>query len=177
MSQVFTTGQVAKICKVSTATVTKWIDSGQLKGYRIPGSQYRRVPRHRLIQFLKSNGLSSGELISSVTYLGRDEDLPNRLSKLFAEKGLEVISWSPENSFDLGLRLGGQEALALMIDLQGYAKGFYQPTLNRLLSSETWQGIVLLPDHNEIDVGGIETLARPFDPEYLYRRMCTLIGM
>ena len=35
--KVFTTGQVAKICKVAPRTVSKWFDSGRLKGYRIPG--------------------------------------------------------------------------------------------------------------------------------------------
>ena len=33
---VLTTGEVAKICNVASRTVSKWFDSGQLKGYRIP---------------------------------------------------------------------------------------------------------------------------------------------
>ena len=41
---VLTTGEVAKICKVAPRTVTKWFDSGQLRGYRIPGSKDRRIP-------------------------------------------------------------------------------------------------------------------------------------
>ena len=49
--KVFTTGQVAKICKVAPRTVSKWFDSGRLKGYRIPGSQDRRIPREYLIKF------------------------------------------------------------------------------------------------------------------------------
>ena len=53
MKKVFTTGQVAKICKVAPRTVSKWFDSGRLKGYRIPGSQDRRIPREQLIRFLK----------------------------------------------------------------------------------------------------------------------------
>jgi excisionase family DNA binding protein len=48
--KVFTTGQVAKICKVAPRTVSKWFDSGRLKGYRIPGSQDRRIPREYLIK-------------------------------------------------------------------------------------------------------------------------------
>src|SRR5205823_90621 len=45
MKTIFTTGQVAKICKVAPRTVSKWFDSGRLRGYRIPGSQDRRIPR------------------------------------------------------------------------------------------------------------------------------------
>jgi excisionase family DNA binding protein len=55
--KVFTTGQVAKICKVAPRTVSKWFDSGRLKGYRIPGSQDRRIPREYLIRFLKEHGI------------------------------------------------------------------------------------------------------------------------
>ena len=36
--EVLTTGEVAKICNVAPRTVSKWFDSGSLKGYRIPGS-------------------------------------------------------------------------------------------------------------------------------------------
>ncbi len=59
---VFTTGQIAKICNVAPRTVSKWFDSGRLRGYRIPGSKDRRVPRENLIQFLKEHGMPLGEL-------------------------------------------------------------------------------------------------------------------
>src|SRR5207302_9053964 len=62
MKKVFTTGQVAKICKVAPRTVSKWFDSGRLRGYRIPGSQDRRIPREHLIKFLKEHGMPLGEL-------------------------------------------------------------------------------------------------------------------
>src|SRR5260221_269976 len=62
MKKVFTTGQVAKICKVAPRTVSKWFDSGRLRGYRIPGSQDRRIPREHLIRFLKEHGMPLGAL-------------------------------------------------------------------------------------------------------------------
>jgi excisionase family DNA binding protein len=62
MKKVFTTGQVARICRVRAATVAKWFDSGRLQGYRIPGSQDRRIPRDYLIRFLKEHGMPLGEL-------------------------------------------------------------------------------------------------------------------
>ena len=54
---VLTTGEVAKICCVAPRTVSKWFDSGQLKGYRIPGSRDRRIPLGQLIKFMKENGI------------------------------------------------------------------------------------------------------------------------
>jgi len=54
---VLTTGEVAKICNVAPRTVSKWFDSGQLRGYRIPGSKDRRIPRQQLIRFMKAHGM------------------------------------------------------------------------------------------------------------------------
>src|SRR5689334_23227332 len=62
MKKVFTTGQVAQICKVAPRTVVKWFDSGRLRGYRIPGHQDRRIPREHLLRFLNEHVMPLGEL-------------------------------------------------------------------------------------------------------------------
>jgi len=62
MRKVFTTGQTAKICNVSSRTVVQWFDSGRLRGYRIPGSQDRRIPRENLIRFMKEHAMPLGIL-------------------------------------------------------------------------------------------------------------------
>jgi excisionase family DNA binding protein len=54
---VLTTGDVAKICNVAPRTVSKWFDTGQLKGYRIPGSKDRRIPVSELIRFMKAHNM------------------------------------------------------------------------------------------------------------------------
>jgi hypothetical protein len=52
-----TTGQVAKICRVSSRTVAKWFDGGLLKGYNVPSSLDRRIVGDELIRFLKTHGM------------------------------------------------------------------------------------------------------------------------
>jgi excisionase family DNA binding protein len=59
---VLTTGDVAKICNVAPRTVSKWFDSGQLKGYRIPGSKDRRIPVSELIRFMKAHNMPAPSL-------------------------------------------------------------------------------------------------------------------
>ena len=54
----FTTGQVALLTGVAPRTVSKWFDTGVLKGYRIPLSLDRRIPRHALVEFLIVHGMS-----------------------------------------------------------------------------------------------------------------------
>ena len=54
---VLTTGDVARICNVAPRTVSKWFDSGQLRGYRIPGSKDRRIPVDHLVRFMRAHGI------------------------------------------------------------------------------------------------------------------------
>jgi len=60
--KVLTTGEVARICNVAPRTVSKWFDSGQLRGYRIPGSKDRRIPLEQLVRFMKSHGIPTDGL-------------------------------------------------------------------------------------------------------------------
>ncbi len=57
MKTVFTTGEAAEICKVSQQTIIRCFDSGRLKGFRVPGSRFRRIPRDALLQFMKDNDI------------------------------------------------------------------------------------------------------------------------
>ncbi len=66
---VFTTGQVAKICKVSLQTIIRCFDAGRLVGFKVPGSRHRRIPREKLITFMRENGipleyLTGGDLVA-----------------------------------------------------------------------------------------------------------------
>ena len=64
MKTVFTTGEAAEICKVSQQTIIRCFDSGRLKGFRVPGSRFRRIPRDALIAFMRDNGIPPDSLES-----------------------------------------------------------------------------------------------------------------
>jgi two-component system OmpR family response regulator len=64
MKAVFTTGEAADICKVSQQTIIRCFDSGRLRGFRVPGSRFRRIPRDALIAFMKENGIPPDSLES-----------------------------------------------------------------------------------------------------------------
>lgn len=77
LQTVYTTGQVAKVCKVAPRTVSNWFERGRLQGYRIPGSLDRRIPRHHLLRFLMDHQMGIGALEEigdayRVLYVGND---------------------------------------------------------------------------------------------------------
>jgi len=102
---VLTTGQVAQICNVAPRTVTKWFDSGRLKGYRIPGSRDRRIPTSELIRFMKAHNIPTDAIeVGRMRILVIDSDwegAENLANALQTGKNYEVQT--AQNGFDAGL--------------------------------------------------------------------------
>jgi excisionase family DNA binding protein len=90
MKTVFTTGEAAKICKVSQQTIIRCFDNGQLKGFRVPGSRFRRIPREMLYKFMKDNGIPTDALESGkrkVLLVDDDVELVELMTKVLEEDG------------------------------------------------------------------------------------------
>ncbi|MCA9156500.1 MAG: response regulator [Pirellulaceae bacterium] len=102
---VFTTGEAAKICKVSQQTIIRCFDNGTLKGFRVPGSRFRRIPRDQLFAFMKDNGIPTDALESGkrkVLLVDDDEELMELLSDVFERDGRFEIR-TANNGFDAGM--------------------------------------------------------------------------
>jgi excisionase family DNA binding protein len=62
MKNVYTTGEAARICRVSQQAVIRAFDTGRLKGFRFGGSRFRKIPREALEAYMVSIGLPLGWL-------------------------------------------------------------------------------------------------------------------
>lgn len=91
---VLTTGDVARICNVAPRTVSKWFDSGQLGGYRIPGSKDRRIPLNELVRFMKANNIPTETLPAARVRVlivdGSDHSAPDLIVGLKTKGDYEV---------------------------------------------------------------------------------------
>jgi excisionase family DNA binding protein len=146
MKKVFTTGQVAKICKVAPRTVSKWFDSGRLKGYRIPGSQDRRIPREQLIRFLKEHGMPLGELEEEewhkVLLIGTEKLFNDRIKELLPED--EDFKFQYANSgFEAGMLAGNFQPDTIIIDL-GLGRAESIQIVARLRADDTHTGTLIV---------------------------------
>jgi len=184
MKKVFTTGQVAKICKVAPRTVSKWFDSGRLRGYRIPGSQDRRIPREQLIKFLKEHGMPLGELEEEEWHkvlvigaenifidrikemLPEDEDYKYEIANSGFEAGIQAESFHPDTII-IDLALGRSEAIQITANLR--RNPTYETTLIIGLASEDEAAPEKLSEH-----GFSEAFKKPFDIALLAERIRTL---
>jgi len=102
---VFTTGEAAKICKVSQQTIIRCFDNGTLKGFRVPGSRFRRIPRDQLFAFMRDNGIPTDALESSkrkLLIVDDDEELVDLLRDAFERDGRFEIKVA-NNGFEAGM--------------------------------------------------------------------------
>jgi excisionase family DNA binding protein len=183
--KVFTTGQVAKICKVAPRTVSKWFDSGRLRGYRIPGSQDRRIPREALIRFLKEYGMPLGELEEEgwhkILIIGAEPLFISRLQELLPED--EEYKYEVANSgFEAGIQAESFHPDTIIIDLaMGRSEGLQ--IAQNLRRNQQYEATMIIAMAGEDEAapeslnqfGFSEAFKKPFDIALLGERIRTLV--
>lgn len=116
---VLTTGQAAQLCNVAPRTVTKWFDTGQLGGYRIPGSKDRRIPLNELIRFMKVHNIPTENLEKGKLRIllidSRTEHARNFADQLQTKGSFDIQC--AHNSFDAGLMALKFSPNIILVDL------------------------------------------------------------
>ncbi|HMC66886.1 MAG TPA: response regulator [Gemmataceae bacterium] len=185
MKTVFTTGEAAKICKVSQQTIIRCFDNGQLKGFRVPGSRFRRIPREALYRFMKDNGIPTDALESGkrkVLLVDDDAELVELMSKVLEEDGRFEVRVA-SNGFDAGMMVKEYRPDLIVLDVM-------LPDINgrevchRVRADSTLEDVRILCISGMIEddkiqelklSGADDFLHKPFDIEELIDRMCGLL--
>lgn len=142
---VLTTGDVARICKVAPRTVSKWFDTGQLRGYRIPGSKDRRIPLQQLIRFMRAhgiplNGLDTGQ--TRVLIVDGDRELTALLQRSLTDSGGYEVEVA-ESLFEAGAATERLRPSLMLIDTD--LPGLDPASLRRYFTTRTeFQGTRLI---------------------------------
>ena len=187
MKTVFTTGEAAKICKVSQQTIIRCFDSGQLKGFRVPGSRFRRIPRDILYRFMKDNGIPTDALESGkrkALVVDDDEELVELIRDLLEQDGRFDVRVA-NNGFDAGMLVKEYRPDILVLDVM-------LPDINgrdvceRVRSDSTLEDVKIICISGMVEKDKIEDLKqagandflqKPFEIEELVTRMCTMLDM
>ncbi|MBQ2555662.1 MAG: response regulator [Thermoguttaceae bacterium] len=182
---VFTTGEAAKICKVSQQTIIRCFDSGQLKGFRVPGSRFRRIPRDSLYTFMKENNIPTDALESGkrkVLVVDDDKDLVELLVDVLEGDG-RFETRSVNNGFDAGMMVKEYKPDLIILDVM-------LPDINgkdvcvRVRSDKALETVKIvcvsgIVEEDKIEelrhAGANEFLAKPFETEKLIELICRLL--
>ena len=187
MKTVFTTGEAAKICKVSQQTIIRCFDNGQLKGFRVPGSRFRRIPREALYKFMKDNGIPTDALESGkrkVLLVDDDVDIVEMINRALEEDGRFEVKIA-SNGFDAGMMVKDYSPDLIVLDVMlpdingrevcqrvGKDKGADDVKIICI------SGMVEDDKVDELKAAGAnDFLQKPFDVEQLLERICRLLDI
>jgi excisionase family DNA binding protein len=187
MKTVFTTGEAAKICKVSQQTIIRCFDNGQLKGFRVPGSRFRRIPREALYKFMKDNGIPTDALENGkrkVLLVDDDHDLVELMTKVLEEDGRFEVRVAT-TGFDAGMMVKEYRPDIIVLDVM-------LPDINgkevchRVRADINMEEVRILCISGMVEedrigelrmAGADDFLHKPFEIEELIDRMCSLLEM
>ncbi|MFP6658273.1 MAG: response regulator [Pirellulales bacterium] len=187
MKTVFTTGEAAKICKVSQQTIIRCFDSGQLKGFRVPGSRFRRIPRDVLYKFMKENGIPTDALESGkrkISVVDDDVELVELITDVLERDGRFDVK-SVNNGFDAGMMVKDYQPDLIVLDVM-------LPDINgkevcqRVRSDSSMDSVKIIcisgmVEEDKVDelrlAGANDFMRKPFEVEVLVDRVCQLLDI
>lgn len=182
---VFTTGEAAKICKVSQQTIIRCFDNGSLKGFRVPGSRFRRIPRDQLFSFMKDNGIPTDALENGkkkILIVDDEQDLVELMADAFARDGRFEIR-TANNGFDAGMQVREFRPDIVVLDVM-------LPDINgrevcqRVRSDNTLDSVKIICISGMIEqdkvsdlraAGADDFVQKPFTIDRLIERVCDLL--
>jgi excisionase family DNA binding protein len=185
--QVFTTGEAAAICKISQQTIIRCFDAGRLKGFRVPGSRFRRIPREELVRFMRENDIPIDALEGARKRILVVDDDP-QIVELFAD----ILNH--DGRFEVKTASTGYEAGALTESFKPdlMILDFMLPDINGNVVCRTVRtnpalsgmkiiivsGVVKDDDVRELLAAGADDFVKkPFDIQQLIRRIGELLGV
>ena len=184
---VFTTGEAAKICKVSQQTIIRCFDNGSLKGFRVPGSRFRRIPREQLFAFMKENGIPTDALESGdrkVLVVDDDVELVELLVDVFERDGRFEVK-TANNGFDAGMLVREFRPDLVVLDVM-------LPDINgkevcvRVRNDDTLESVKIICISGMVEqdkiseltaAGADDFMHKPFTVDRLLDRACDLLEM
>ena len=187
MKTVFTTGEAAKICKVSQQTIIRCFDSGQLKGFRVPGSRFRRIPREQLYTFMRDNGIPTDALESGkrkILIVDDDLELAELINDVLERDGRFEIR-SANNGFDAGMMVREFNPDLIVLDIM-------LPDINgkevcqRVRSDRTTDQVKIICISGMVEedkvgelkqAGADDFMRKPFEVDRLIERICQLLDV
>ncbi|NVK38953.1 MAG: response regulator [Gammaproteobacteria bacterium] len=176
MEPVYTTGEVAKLTGVNFRTVIRWIERGELKGYKLPGRGDHRVQHSALLEFMESNGIPLPESfhipVKKALIVDDDLAMANAIARVFKRLGWEVQV--AQDGFEAGMLLASFQPRVMTLDLKmPYMDGFNVLALSREKFNQQALHIVVISAQGKteldkaLSLGADAVLQKPFENDVL----------
>ncbi len=170
----FSTGDVARITRSSIQMVIKWLDKGMLKGWRVPGSKFRRVNYSDLRRFMVAHQLPLDLLEQSESFVllvSDDETLRSAAASLkVCERKVTCA-----NIFEAGMIFKGLEPCAVIIDCELGSETAHK-VLRAVQQGKPATPVVAVSHRDGTGIDSVPCIARADLPDGLAAILGPLLG-
>ena len=118
--KTLTSGEIASYCDVNLRTVIRWIESGKLKGFKLPGRGNNRVLVEDFVEFLERHDMPipdalRGVASPSILIVDDEMPVPKSIQRVARRAGFD--SFIATGGFQAGIMLSQYEPKVMTLDL------------------------------------------------------------
>ncbi len=182
-----TTGEIAKLCDVHLRTVIRWIDNGELKGYKLPGRGNNRVLVEDFIAFVKKHDMPlppEFETVDNRKILIVDDELSiaKAIQRALRPHGFETSIAT--SGFEAGSQLTMEKPILMTLDLSMPGVDGFEVIRRVRETPEIAKVKILVISalgdtqlQRAVELGADATLSKPFENQQLVDLIYLLTGL
>ena len=179
------TGEIAKYCDVNLRTVIRWIDKGELKGYKLPGRGNNRVQQEDFVAFLQAHQMpvppEFQNLQPKILIVDDEVQVAKAIQRVVKRLGFD--NQIATDGFKAGTLLGAYQPSLMTLDLSMPGlDGFEVLKFTRSQAAFTHLKILVISALDDahltraLDSGADATLSKPFNNDELKTNIHALLG-
>lgn len=170
--KTLTSGEIAQYCDVNLRTVIRWLESGKLKGFKLPGRGNNRVLVSDFIEFLERHEMPIPEALkpeASPLILIVDDEMPvaKSIQRVARRAGFDTLIAT--GGFQAGMMLSQHAPRIMTLDLSMPGMDGYS-VIEYTREQESQKGLKIivisaLDDSSlqrAMDLGADASLTKPF---------------
>ena len=188
--KTLTSGEIAQYCDVNLRTVIRWLESGKLKGFKLPGRGNNRVLVSDFIEFLERHEMPIPEALkpeASPLILIVDDEMPvaKSIQRVARRAGFDTLIAT--GGFQAGMMLSQHAPRIMTLDLSMPGMDGYS-VIEYTREQESQKGLKIivisaLDDSSlqrAMDLGADASLTKPFSnhdltqlfEQFIHLRVC-----
>lgn len=184
------TGDIARYCQVTPATVVNWIKADKLQVYTTPGGQYR-MDVGDFVDFLRDNKLPIPEELQPsnerrLLLIDNDPEVLERATQTIAQELPTIILEESDNGYDGLIKLGSFKPHAVVLDMALPTMDVSEAVRRLRANNDTRNMFVITVGGDEVDpevmrkvrrIGVDAMLNRPLKYDELTRTLARLLKL
>ena len=136
--RTYSSGEVAKICDVTSRTVIRWIGAGRLNAFKLPGRGNNRVSESDLLHFLNQNNMPvPTEMVSvqenACVIVTQDDYLLKHAKRMIRNANFNIASFNSGIEAGFEIALNKPQLIVLDSDIASAQPMHIQQHIQKLL--------------------------------------------